>query len=137
MSIRSGSTWKNAAILLSTLVVGMLLGGSAVGAIVQQRLQVRDQFMNAEGFAQNVIAIIETDDPALVEQLMPKLLEHGEDLEASVSSAQSATLKAFIEAEKDAAPMLNEEQQARLAVRLDTIKQAIRQRQANGVNPAQ
>jgi uncharacterized membrane protein len=82
LSLFSGlrSLWKPALLLLGTFVLGGLIGGLLVGAVVKNRVETIRSLRTADGFTEHMLNAIEPTS-AQRDTLRPLLREAGTDIE--------------------------------------------------------
>lgn len=104
---------KSAVILLATLLLGILIGGLAAGAIAQRRAS-RVAELRERGFAMQLERIIEPRDDAQREAIQAVLSAAAERNRETMESAREEIRGSLEEMREALEPLLDEDQRERL-----------------------
>lgn len=114
---------KSLTMLLTTLLIGALLGASITGVVTRHRLENVRALTDSQGFS---IRAIELLDPISDEQrqtIEPLVVEAGGEIEAIVSRTRTEIYLVMEGMEQKLEPHLTEEQFKRLQDRRQTMRQ--------------
>ncbi len=105
---------KSALLLITTLVVGGLVGAVTTGAIVNNRLDQLEKMRRPGGFADKLIQVIEPTDEAQDAQIRAALDRSHERFEAIRRECRGLYVAHRDSMRADLAPVLTSDQQTRL-----------------------
>ncbi|MEL7489827.1 MAG: hypothetical protein AAGJ73_03840 [Pseudomonadota bacterium] len=109
--------FKSLAILIATLMIGVVAGATVTGALLRERLEYIRSFSKAEGFVVRFGELVEPLTPQQRTQVEPLLKNAGAEIEAIFSGSGEKVYAIIEQLEKDLAPHLNEEQLLQLQQR--------------------
>ena len=117
---------KSLALLLTTLLIGVLLGASITGAVTRHRLESVRALTDGQEFAARIIDVIEPDTPEQLQTIEPIVAEAGGDIEAIIDRTRVDIFLTIQTMEESLAPHLTEAQLKQLQDR----RRAVRERYA-------
>lgn len=104
-------------VLMSTLLIGILMGAAITGTIASNRINSIRSFVQADGFTTLMTDIISPVSDAQNKQISPIIMSAGQDIETLVDGHRAAISKRFILMKIDLAPHLTEQQMKALQER--------------------
>lgn len=128
MKTRSHALAKSLAILLVTLLIGMLAGASITGAVVRHRLDNLRSLTDGEGFAALIIEVIEPVSEQQRATIEPLIKDVGEEIEDVVDLTRLEIYLTIEGMEETLKPHLTDEQLKRLQDRRREVRERYRRR---------
>ncbi|MEM8917791.1 MAG: hypothetical protein AAGE37_02940 [Pseudomonadota bacterium] len=110
-------------ILITTLLIGALIGAAVTGMFVRNRLETARQFTQAEGYKaliNNVIAPVTAGQKA---QIDPIISRAGKEVEAIFGETRAALNQNFEKMQQELEPHLTPEQLKNLQERREMVRQ--------------
>lgn len=108
---------KPALALLGTFLLGMLVGALILSALTRHRVERIRAMRTPAGFVERMERVIQPESEAQRAAIRPLLEEAGADVHRITRSSRQELRATLRELRADLAPLLTEEQQARLARR--------------------
>ena len=116
---------KAALILGATFLLGLVLGGLIVGAVVRERLQTIADFRDRDRFVARVVSFLEPTSDAQAEAMRPILEAAGARTEDAFVVLRGDLTRIFDDLERELAPLLTEQQRQRLTDRRALLRQRV------------
>ncbi|MCC3861192.1 hypothetical protein [Pseudemcibacter aquimaris] len=119
---------KTFLILISTLIIGMLIGGALVGRVVKVRIDKLQSFTTADGFVNQYAEIIGEMPADQKEVVMPILERSGNEMETLMKNTRTQFSQINDKLESELKNHLNDEQLKAITIRKNTIRERLNNR---------
>ena len=116
---------KAVLILGATFLLGLVLGGLIVGAVVRERLQAIADFRDRDRFVARVESFLEPTSDSQAEAMRPILEAAGARTENAFVVLRGDLTRIFDDLERELAPLLTEQQRQRLTDRRALLRQRV------------
>ncbi|MEL6949873.1 MAG: hypothetical protein AAGM16_07070 [Pseudomonadota bacterium] len=125
MTGRKGAVLRSVAVLVVTLMIGVVMGAAIMGNVIRHRVTEIQQFTSAEGFKLQMMSLIEPMNASQADAVTAIVDAHGDTFGKRIAANRAEFFLSLERLDTELAPLLTPDQKQRIAAHRESLKSRI------------